>query len=236
MEVLMGFSDSHHFRKTVAGVCMVVGPLFALASFVVSPALHTNVAAQLGSFAAHPNRTLISGLFSLAAVALVIVATLGLMHMLRERMVGYGNAGGAMALLGLLLVMASFGAGLLMWAMVKDGVQASDVTAVHKFTHAGATMIPLYILPWLSAVGYVVLAAGLYMAKAVDWWMAAMIAVGMVVLNLSGPTASIALGIVGSAIFLVGLGSIGAMVLRESDADWEHTPEYRGFRPAAGMS
>ncbi|MEA2404588.1 MAG: hypothetical protein QOE08_1235, partial [Thermoleophilaceae bacterium] len=25
------------------------------------------------------------------------------------------------------------------------------------------------------------------------------------------------------------------MVLRESDADWEHTPEYRGMRPAAGM-
>ena len=63
-----------------------------------------------------------------------------------------------------------------------------------------------------------------------------MIAVGMILLNLSGPTASIAVGIVGSAIFLVGLGSIGMMVLRESDADWEHTPEYRGLRPAAGMS
>jgi len=26
------------------------------------------------------------------------------------------------------------------------------------------------------------------------------------------------------------------MVLRETDEDWEHTPEYRGFRPAEGMS
>jgi hypothetical protein len=232
----MGFSDSHHFRKMVAGVCMVLGPLCVLAAFIVSPALHTKTAAQMASYAAHPDRTLISTLLSIVAVGLVIVATLGLMHMMRERMVGYAHAGGAMALVGLMLVMASFGAGMLMWAMVKDGLQASDIAAAHKLMHSAASMIPLFILPWLSAVGYVVLAAGLYRARAVDWWMAAAIAVGAVAINLAGPLASIAVGIVGSAIFLVGLGSIGAMVLRESDADWEHTPEYHGLRPAAGTS
>ena len=43
-----------------------------------------------------------------------------------------------------------------------------------------------------------------------------------------------ALIIVTFAVFLVGLGSIGLMVLGESDADWEHPPEFRGFRPAMG--
>jgi len=33
----MGFSDSHHFRKTVAGFRMVMAPLLALAAFIVSP-------------------------------------------------------------------------------------------------------------------------------------------------------------------------------------------------------
>lgn len=232
----MGFSDSHHFRKMVAGVCMVAGPLCALVAFIVSPAMHTNVGKQMASFAAHPDRTLLTTLLSLAAVSFVIIATLGLMHMLRERMVGYGHVGGAMALVGLLLALASFGAYMLMWAMVKDGVQTSDVTAVHELTHSAAGMITLYILPFLSAVGFIVLAAGLYRARAIDWWMAVALAVGMIAINVSGPTASLALGIVGSAVLLVGLGSVGAMVLRESDADWEHTPEYRGLRPAAGMS
>jgi hypothetical protein len=27
---------------------------------------------------------------------------------------------------------------------------------------------------------------------------------------------------------------VGRMVLVESDEDWEHTPEYRGFRPLVG--
>ena len=141
----MGFSDSHHFRKMIAGVCMVVGPLLALASFVVSPALHTKVAAQLGSYAAHPDRTLLSVLFGIAAVAFVIVATLGLMHMLRERMVSYGNVGGGMALLGLVLAMASMGVGFVFWAMIKDGVQPADVAAAHKISHSGIGLVTLYI-------------------------------------------------------------------------------------------
>ena len=33
----------------------------------------------------------------------------------------------------------------------------------------------------------------------------------------------------------VGLGSIGRMVLHETDEAWEHTPEYEGFRPVQGM-
>ena len=30
-------------------------------------------------------------------------------------------------------------------------------------------------------------------------------------------------------------GSIGRMVLRETDEAWEHTPEYEGFRSVPGM-
>ena len=231
----MGFSDSHHFRRMAAGCCMVVGPLFALVSFVVSPAMHTDARGQLLSAAGHQNRYLVSALFGLAAVGLIVLATLGLMHMLRERMVAYGHIGGGLALVGLLLTMASVGASLLIWQMTKDGVQAADVSAVHGLTHAGGALIPLFILPWLGAIGYIVLGAGLWRARAIDWWMAAAIAIGAVLINLAGPVASVAVGIVGSAVLLVGLGSIGMLVLRESDADWEHTPEYEGWRPAAGL-
>jgi hypothetical protein len=70
----------------------------------------------------------------------------------------------------------------------------------------------------------------------VDWWMALFFAAGIVCINVAFPAGLLALAIVGSALTLVGLGSMGLMVLRESDADWEHTPDYRGMRPAAGMS
>jgi hypothetical protein len=231
----MGVSDSHHFRKMVAGWCMVVGPLLALVAFIFSPAFKTSSAAQVAEVARHQDRYLFTGLLSLAAVTLVIGATLGLMHMLRERMVSYGHVGGVLALIGLAFTMAQLGAGLMLWPMVRDGVQPADVSAWHAVTHDSATMIPLLIVPWLSVIGFAVLAMGLYRAHAVDWWMAALLAVGALGITLSGPLASVAVGIVGAALFLVGSGSIGLMVLRESDADWEHTPDYTGLRPAAGM-
>jgi hypothetical protein len=231
----MGFSDSHHFRKMIAGCCMVAGPLLALAAFIVSPAFHTGSAAQVAEVAGHQDRFLLSMLLSLAAVALVIGGALGLMHMLRERMVGYGNAGGMLTLVGLLATMAQLGTSLMLWSMVRDGVQPGDVTAWHSVTHDTAAVIPLIAVPWLAVIGFAVLAMGLYRARAVDWWMAAMMAVGALGITLAGPLASVAVGIVGAALFLVGMGSIGTLVLRESDADWEHTPEYHGFRPAAGM-
>jgi hypothetical protein len=232
----MGFSDSHHFRKTIAGCCMVAGPLLALVAFIVSPAIKSGSAAQVAEVARHQDRFLLSMLLSLAAVVLVIGGSLGLMHMLRERMVGFGNAGGTFALVGLLATMAQLGAQLMLWAMVRDGVQAADVSAWHAVTHDTAMVIPLVAVPWLAVVGFAMLAMGLYRAHAVDWWMAAMLALGAIGITLAGPLTSIAVGIVGAALLLVGMGSIGMLVLRESDADWEHTPDFHGFRPAAGMS
>jgi len=228
----MRFSDAHHFRRMVAGCCMVAGPLLALVAFVVSPAFHNGAGAQLATVAANQDRFITTLLISCVAVLLVIVAALGLMHMLRERMVAYGHIGGALAITGLVAYMAQFGVGFTEWQMTKDGVQASDVTAIHGVMHSAATMVPLMIVPVLSAVGFVVLAAGLWRARAVDWWMAASMAIGAVAIAVSAPVASVGLAIVGAALFLAGVGATGLMVLRESDAEWEHTPEYRGFRPA----
>lgn len=38
-----------------------------------------------------------------------------------------------------------------------------------------------------------------------------------------------------SAFLFVGLGSVGRVVLTESDEDWEQTPEHRGLRLLLGM-
>jgi hypothetical protein len=96
-------------------------------------------------------------------------------------------------------------------------------------------MILIGIVPFLFAVGMIVVGMGLYAACAVPWWMAAFFAAGAVMLTLAGVLGSNALDIIGAAFLFVGLGSVGLQILGETDADWEHTPEYRGFRPLAGM-
>jgi len=232
----MGFSDSHHFRKMIAGCCMVLAPLAVLVAFIFSPPIHMGAGSQMAAFAAHQDKALFSSLMTLVAVAFAIGATLGLMHMLRERGVAYGHAGGALALLGFVATAAQAGIFLMAWQMVRDGVQPTEVATWHAVTHNAAFVIPVLVVGLLATVGFIVLAAGLYRTKTVDWWMSAGIALGALGIALATPLESIGVGIAGGALLFVGLGSVGMMVLRETDADWEHTPDYHGMRPAAEMS
>jgi hypothetical protein len=231
----MGFSDSQHLRKTVAGTCMVLGPLLVLVAFVLSPRLETDAGAQLRVAAEHVDRFYLVNLIAMVGVALLFPAVLGLMHMVRERRPFEGAVGGGLAFVGLLATMASFGLAFAMWQMVADGVQPSDVSLVNSINDAAGIQIPIGIVGFAGAVGFVVLMLGMYRAHVVDWWMALFVATGVVLINVAFPTGMLALAIAGGALLLVGLGTIGLMVLREGDAEWEHTPDYHGWRPTAGM-
>ncbi len=232
----MGFSDSHHFRKMIAGGCMVVAPLLFLVAFVVSPRLETGARDQLNVAATHLDRYFIANLVAMVGLFLFVPVVLGLMHMLRERRPEYSAVGGGLTMIGVLGSLVGLGAGFAIWQMARDGVQAADVSALHGMLHTAGAVIPLYIVGMVGAVGAVVLGAGLWMARVVDWWMALLFAVGIVCINVAFPAGVLALAIVGAALLLVGTASIGLLVLRESDADWEHTPDYRGMRPAPGTS
>jgi hypothetical protein len=233
----MGFSDSQHLRKTVAGACMVLAPLLFLIAFVVSPEFETEAGKQLSVAADNVDRFYAANLVALIGLMLVVPAILGVMHMIRERRPAYSGLGGGLALIGVFASMVGQGVALVVWEMARHGADSAGNTAViDGVIHDAGTVLPIYILGYIGVVGVVVLAAGLWMSRVVDWWMALFFAAGVVCINVAFPAGLLALAIVGSALTLVGLGSMGLMVLRESDADWEHTPEYRGMRPAAGMS
>jgi hypothetical protein len=232
----MGFSDSQHLRKIVAGSCMLLAPLVFVVAAVVSPKLETTAGKQLAVAADHADRFYISNLLAMVGLILFVPATLGLMHMVRERRASYGSVGGGLTMLGILGSLVGCGVGFAIWQMASDGVQPAEVSALHGLTHTAGAVVPVSVVGMLGAVGAVVLGAGLYLARVVDWWMALFFAAGIVCINVAFPAGLLALLIVGAALTLVGLGSIGLLVLRESDADWEHTPDYSGMRPAADMS
>jgi hypothetical protein len=66
--------------------------------------------------------------------------------------------------------------------------------------------------------------------------MAACIALGAALLSVAFAAAVMWLLILAAALLLVGVGSTALVVLRETDADWEHTRRFRGFRAAPGTS
>src|SRR5207247_5703359 len=130
-------SDAHHFRKTVAGACMILAPVCLLAASIVVPSSDNNAGAILRATAAHQDRFYISTVLVIVGLVLLLPAVLGLMHMLRERQLAWGHIGGGLALLGNLMFMLFAGVWLMQWQMVRGGSQADMVALSHRLTPQG---------------------------------------------------------------------------------------------------
>jgi hypothetical protein len=228
-------SDAHHFRKLVAGTCMVLSPLLMLVAMVVHPGLEREAAAQYAAIADNLDAWYLTQLLMLISTLLAFPAVLGLMHMLREREVAFGHLGGGLGLIGLVAFtgVVAIG-GFAAWAMAKTGDRGAAVALLDRLDGSTALAIPFFYGSFAFTLGALLLAFGLYRARAAQSWMAICLAAGALVFAVGGGAATGWLTIVGAAVLFVGLGSVGRMVLTESDEDWEHTPEYRGFRPLAG--
>ena len=227
----MQVSDAHHFRKMVAGACMVVAPALVLASAIVSPKLSSDGSTQLGYAAAHLDRWYITQVIALASLVLLVPAILGLMHMLRERQVAMGHVGGALAIIGVMAATAVTGAAMVIWQMAEPTRNALQMGRLaDDFVGTTGIVVPLFIPTIGVALGFIALAWGLFRARAVHALSAVLMAAGTIALNLGlGPVASNALTIAGAAAFTIGLGAIGWTVLTETDEAWEHTPVFQGF-------
>lgn len=232
---MLKVSDAHHFRKTVAGACMILAPLVLLVAMIVHPERKSDEGAQLAVISGDLDAWFAAHLLALIAVALAIPAVLGLMHMLRDREVAYGHVGGGLALVGLLATIGLIAVeGFVGWQAARADVPA--MTALFERTYdATGFVIPFLIVPLAFGLGGFVLAMGLYRARVVQSWMAALLALGSIGVVIAGPAYSGLLAVIGAALLLVGLGAIGKLVLEETDSEWEHTPEHRDFRPLAGM-
>jgi len=229
----MKLSDPHHFRR-LAGASLVLAPLLLLASSAVSPALKSDEGAQLAVIARHPDRFYLFSILGLVSAIVLVPALLGLMHMLRERAPGWGYIGGGLMMLGNLLSIGDWMGNFVQWQMAAPSADHAQMTALlTRLDDTAGSALPLQLSGFALLVGTAVLATGLYRARAVPSWVAPGLVIGIVA-NLAGFVASsVALLIASSAVLLAVLGWIGAIVLTESDARWEHTPELARARPAA---
>lgn len=231
----MHLSDAHHSRKMLAGACMVVAPLVLLAAVVIHPASDMDEATQVATIADNLDAWYVAHLLALVAIALMVPAVLGLMHMLREREVAFGHVGGGLAMLGLLAFTGIVAMELVMWQLVGAGETAQAVALLERLNETTGIVIPFVLVSFGLSLGVACLAIGLYRARAVQSWMAISVAAGAVLFGAAIGSAMNWLTIVAAAFLVVGLGAIGRMVLQQTDEAWEHTPEYEGFRPVPGM-
>jgi hypothetical protein len=193
----------------VVGTCMIAAPVALLVGELLHPAAQHDAAAQLQVLGHNPARQYAAHRIFIVALILVVPALLGLANLLGARRAAWGQVGLGLGIAG--TVAAFAGAELVTWQVGKAAeADAAAMTALLERLNTSAGFAPLLGLAFAIPVGFLVLGAGLHLARAVAPWQAVVVGGAPLVLLVAefayAPKAAIA---VPALAFAVGLGSVG---------------------------
>lgn len=222
---MLKISDAAHFRRVVAGLCLVAAPLLFAAAEILTPQPSGAAAAQLAAFAPHRDQLLAGVLCGLASSMLFVPALFGLLHRIRDRGVVYAHVAAAMILYGLVTGAALGGINVMFWVMTKPGMnRGAMVGLLNGLQHGSAALgAPLLAGHYLFALGIVLLGIAAWRAHLVPRWAAILVAlfpVADVALSPAGDVSSL----VSDAIGIAGFAALGLRLLATPDREWDTAP------------
>ena len=215
---MLNIGNAATVRRTVAGLSLIAAPLFGLIGASVLPAFTGGMEGELAFIAARPERWLTGLYLDLLAWPLMIVAIMGLLHLLRERAVILGHIGAGLMLLGSFFHGAVLGFQFVEAPLVISGINHAQMVTFSEqmYEHTAFTML---LLPFMGFyVGLLFLALALWRVRAIPFWIAGLIVVAIAV-EFFGPPAFHTLLFLG--LLLIAFGWIGLKMLRMSDTQWE---------------
>ena len=219
-------TDPRRFRRLGSGLCMIAAPLTLLVGALLHPDSGDSASAHLAAIATDPGRNYASHTAILVGLALFLGVILGLVHLLRDRAPVAANVGGALAILGL------FGAtsivavdGIAFSQMGQPEANAAEMAALLDRIMESAGARAIAVIGALSfLLGMLVLAYGLWRARAVRSWVPPALAVAAIAFFLGQVTDNRVIFAFAFAVYLVTLGPLGWATLSQSDDEWARQP------------
>jgi hypothetical protein len=228
-------NSARRFRR-VAGLAMLAAAPVAVLAEVLHPRFDPSDASQqVAAVAASPGRHYAAHVLVLALLTLAVPAFAGLLHLLRP----HGARLAAVALLafvpGLVALTAVVGMELVLWQMAQPGRDQAEMAALAGAVNESGGIIALVLVALLFPLAWLVAAIGLYLARAVPRWSAALLGIALpiaFVVELGGAPKLATVG--ASVAYGLGLVAVGLTVLRRPDSEWERSAPPRAPVPAAG--
>jgi hypothetical protein len=215
--------DANNFRRTLAGLCLITASLTLGAADLIRISVEGDAQGtrdQFDHIAASPGVWQVATVLNMLGIVLFVPAVLGLLHLLHHRGAVLGHIGGGLLLIGL-LGFAAHNAGYYgtLGAVSAPGI---DQEQMIRFWQAAETVPGNLVSLLMFLIGYVLgmvlLGVGLFWARVVPRWTAALIV--LYVVGFLFAEESLLLALISWMLLFVGLGTIGFMLLRQSDADW----------------
>jgi Domain of unknown function (DUF4386) len=220
--MILRFSDSRNFGRTLAGLAFIVGPTLMLVGSIVSPDTdNSNKLKELNKVAAHKSAYIIGAVLFLLGTLVLLAASVGIIHLFRARRVTLGQIAGSLLLVGTAVTISFYAFTVAEYEMVNQpGLnRAALATYLHKseMTSAGAPIFVLFLLG--IVLGLILLAIALWRSDLIPKWAAALILVGGILTFAGGQNKAV--GIISSVFLLIPFVLLGRTVLGMSDADWD---------------
>jgi hypothetical protein len=215
---MLKITDANNFRRTVAGLCLIAGPLVVLiGGLVANWEENDTTAAYLQALAESPTRAQISAVLLSFGFVLVAVGVFGIIHLLRHRAVVLGHVAGVLAVWGWvtlpgLLITDFYDLSLAQWSDRQAAIAISD----RAENYVGSAVMGVPVL--LGMIGLLLLGVALSRARFAPVWVPAILVLGWIISFLGPPT--VVFFTTGWALDLVALGYIWLKILQMSDEDW----------------
>ncbi|MDX6675466.1 MAG: hypothetical protein QOH11_2884 [Solirubrobacteraceae bacterium] len=230
---MLRFSDARNFGRTLTGLALIAGPVLMLVSGIITPNTdNDNKLKELNSVAAHKSAYLWGSVLFLLGTLTLLAASVGIIHLFRNRRVTLGQIAGSLLLVGTAVTTAFYAFTVVEYEMVNQpGLNRAELA---KYLHAAnntAAGAPLFILFLLGIVlGLILLAIAAWRGKLIPIWAAILIFLGGLIAFFGGQDQ--AASIINSVLILIPFAVLARAVLSMSDEEWD-APRGRPTEPVA---
>jgi hypothetical protein len=212
-------SDPQRFRRVAAAVCLVLAPVVEIGAIALMPSISGKGAAQLASVTAHRDAAIASLVLDSIALVLLAGAMAGLATAVGRRFTRWANAGALLAVVGIADLLVMNGINAVATEMVVPGADATQMAALVDRMQASPAWSLILMLSLLVSVGLVLLAVGLFKARAIPRAAAACIAVGAILDGAGFASGTLVVAAAAFAIMLPGF-AYAAQTLRSHAGSW----------------
>jgi hypothetical protein len=213
----MESASTESIKRLVKGASMTLAPLLLGVGFAIHPPQSTSGAEQLRIIAATSGRWDLAHVIILVSLVLFIPAVLGVMDFMQRRGAWFGLIGGAFVAIGVVFFAAWVGAegfASSTLASLPADQQAALAPAMHAIIDGKGALAFVDTTSVLLIGGLLVLAIGLFVARAVPRWMSVAMAVGVLLLVIGASLGSQISLVGGCALLVVGMRAMGVQMLK----------------------
>jgi hypothetical protein len=218
---MLKLSDARNFRRTAAGLCLLIGPVLLLIASAITTVGGDDTAEYVAEVATRRGSEEASAVLGIFGFAFLIPGIIGALNLLRGRGVVLGHIGGVLTVLGLACFSALIASSFYDVAATEPGADTEAYVDISERVEdvTGAIVVVATALIG-TLLGLILLAVAFIRARTVPLFAPILMIVGILVV---GPASgdSRAVGIIGNLLLLGGLGTVALTLLRQPDEEWE---------------